>query len=140
VPKVYYLNNHLEKFRNKSEIKFNIDEIEGLAQYGNLYKEDKKTTKIFTKCFKNKESYKELLEKLPSHIDRLGKFYLITAYWIAYTNYYHYDNFHDEMGKMLEGIDEYTILLNSPHFCKKVFYYLDSLELAENKVRSINSN
>jgi hypothetical protein len=44
------------------------------------------------------------------------------------------------MGKMLEGIDKYTILLNSPHFCKKVFYYLDSLELAENKVRSINSN
>ena len=140
MPKVYYLNNHLEKFRNKSEIKFNIDEIEGLAQYGNLYKEDKKTTKIFTKCFKNKESYKELLKKLPSHIDRLGKFYLITAYWIAYTNYYHYDNFHDEMGKCLESIDENVILLDSPHFCKKVFYYLNSPELAKNNVRSINSN
>ena len=138
--KVVYLNSHLEKFRKKSDIKFNIDEIERLANYNNLFKEDKKTTKIFTKCFKNKETYKELLEKLPNNVDRLGKFYLITAYWIAYTNYYHYDNFHDEMGKMLEGIDEYTILLNRPHFCKKVFYYLDSLELAENNVRSINSN
>ena len=138
--KVVYLNSHLEKFREKSEVKFNIDEIEGLAQYGNLFKEDKKTTKIFTKCFKNKESYKELLKKLPSHIDRLGKFYLITAYWIAYVNYYQNDKFDDEMGKCLENIDENVILLDSPRFCKKVFYYLYSPELAKNSIRSINSN
>ena len=138
--KVVYLNSHLEKFRKKSEVKFNIDEIEGLAQYGNLYKEDKKTTKIFTKCFKNKESYKELLEKLPSHIDRLGKFYLITAYWIAYVNYYQNDKFDDEMGKCLENIDENVILLDSPRFCKKVYYYLNPTELVKNNVRSNNSN
>ena len=125
--KVVYLNSHLEKFRKKSDIKFNIDEIEGLAQYGNLYKEDKKTTKIFTKCFNNKESYKELLEKLPNNVDRLGKFYLITAYWIAYTCHYHNDKFDEAMEECLESIDEYVILLNSPHFCKKVYYYLNPI-------------
>ena len=138
--KVVYLNSHLEKFRKKSEVKFNIDEIEGLANYNYLFKEDKKTTKIFTKCFKNKESYKELLEKLPNNVDRLGKFYLITAYWIAYVNYYQNEKFDDEMGKCLESIDENVILLDSPHFCKKVFYYLNSPELAKNNVGSINSN
>ena len=140
MPKIFYLNNHLEKFREKSEIKVDVENIGDLAHYSNLYKEDKKTTRIFVNCFKNKETYKELLNKLPDSVDKLGKYYLITVYWIAYTNYYHYDNFHDEMGKMLEGIDEYTILLNSPHFCKKVFYYLNSPELAKNNVRSINSN
>ena len=39
--KVVYLNSHLEKFREKSDIKFNIDEIEGLANYNYLFKEDK---------------------------------------------------------------------------------------------------
>ena len=125
--KVVYLNSHLEKFRKKSDIKFNIDEIEGLAQYGNLFKEDKKTTKIFAKCFKNKETYKELLKKLPNNVDRLGKFYLITAYWIAYTCHYHNDKFDEAMEECLESIDEYVILLNSPHFCKKVYYYLNPI-------------
>ena len=138
--KVVYLNSHLEKFREKPAIKININEIEDLAHYSNLYKEDKKTTKIFSKCFKNKESYKELLEKLPDYVDRLGKFYLITVYWIAYVNYYQNEKFDDEMGKCLESIDENVILLDSPHFCKKVFYYLNSPKLAKNNVRSINSN
>ena len=85
-------------------------------------------------CFKNKESYKELLEKLPNNVDRLGKFYLITAYWIAYVNYYQNEKFDDEMGKCLESIDENVILLDSPHFCKKVFYYLNSPKLAKKDV------
>jgi len=140
MPKVVYLNSHLEKFREKPKIKLDINEIENLSHYSNLYKEDKKTTKIFTKCFKNKESYKELLEKLPNNVDRLGKFYLITAYWIAYVNYYQNEKFDDEMGKCLESIDENVILLDSPHFCKKVFYYLNSPKLTKNNVRSIYSD
>ena len=40
----------------------------------------------------------------------------------------------------LESIDEYTVLLNSPHFCKKVYYYLNQTELVKNNVRSNNSN
>jgi len=30
--------------------------------------------------------------------------------------------------------------LDSPHFCKKVFYYLNQAELVKNNVRSNNSN
>tara|TARA_B100001287_G_C22202065_1_gene308426 strand:- start:17 stop:412 length:396 start_codon:yes stop_codon:yes gene_type:complete len=129
--KIAYLNNHLEKYRDKPDIRFDINDLEYLSNYSNLYKEDKKTTKAFIQCFKNKATYKELLNKLPNHVDNLGKYYLITVYWIAYTNYYFFENFHTEMNKMLEDIGEYTILINSPHFCKKVFFYLNSPEIVK---------
>ena len=123
--KVHYLNSHLQKFREEKRITIDVENIGDLAHYSNLYKEDKKTTKIFTKCFKNKESYKELLKKLPKNIERLGIYYLITAYWIAYTCHYHNDKFDKAMEECLESINEYVVLLNSPHFCKKVYYYLN---------------
>ena len=53
--KVHYLNSHLEKFREEKRITIDVENIGDLAQYGNMGGEDKKTTKIFTKCFKNKE-------------------------------------------------------------------------------------
>ena len=127
--KVHYLNSHLHKFREKSKITIDVENIGDLAHYNFLGKEDKKTTKIFTECFKNKESYKELLKKLPNNIERTGLYYLITVYWIAYINYYKNEKFGEEMNKMLEGIDEYKILIESPHFCKKVYYYLNQIEL-----------
>ena len=125
--KVTYLNSHLEKFREKPEIKIDLEDVEALAYYDVLVKEDKKTTKLFVKCFKNKETYKELMEKLPNHIDKLGIFHLVTAYWVAYVNYYQNDKFEEEMRKCLESIDENVVLLDSPHFCKKVYYYLNPL-------------
>jgi len=125
--KVHYLNSHLDKYREKRKITVDVEKIGALADYNILGEEDKKTTKIFTKCFKNKETYKELLKKLPNNVDRLGKFYLITAYWIAYTCHYHNDKFDEAMEECLESIDEYVILLNSPHFCKKVYYYLNPI-------------
>ena len=130
--KVIVLNSHLQKFREKSEVRIDLDDIRGLAHYSNINPEDKKTTKIFTECFENKETYKELLEKLPEHIDKLGIFYLITTYWVAYVNYYHNDKFEEEMTKCLESIDENVVLLDSPHFCKKVYYYLNKTELVNN--------
>ena len=130
--KVIVLNSHLEKFREKSEVRIDLEDIRGLAHYSNINPEDKKTTKIFTKCFKNKETYKELMQKLPEHIDKLGIFYLITTYWVAYVNYYHNDKFEEEMTKCLESIDENVVLLDSPHFCKKVYYYLNKTELVKN--------
>ena len=84
--KVHYLNSHLHKFREKNKITIDVENIGDLAHYSNLYEEDKKTTKIFTECFKNKESYKELLKKLPKNIERLGIYYLITVYWINYND------------------------------------------------------
>ena len=122
--KVHYLNSHLEKFREEKRIIIDVENIGDLAQYGNMGGEDKKTTKIFTQCFKNKETYKELLNKLPDNVDRLARFYLITAYWFAYTNYYHNDRFGDEINNCLDDIDQEKVLLSSPHFCKKVYHYL----------------
>ena len=129
--KVVYLNNHLEKFREQPEIKIELDDLRGLAHYSNINSEDKKTTKIFIECFKNKETYKDFLNKIPENVDKLGKYYLITVYWIAYINYYENEKFSEEMNIMLEGIDEYTILIESPHFCKKVYYYLNQIELVK---------
>ena len=70
--KVHYLNSHLQKFREEKRITIDVENIGNLAQYGNMDGEDKKTTKIFTECFNNKETYKELLKKLPKNIERLG--------------------------------------------------------------------
>ena len=95
--KVTYLNSHLQKYREEPEFKIDLEDVEALAYYDILVKEDKKTTKIFVKCFKNKETYKELMEKLPNHIDKLGIFHLVTAYWVAYVNYYQNDKFEEEM-------------------------------------------
>ena len=61
--KIAYLNNHLEKYRDKPDIRFDINDLEYLSNYSNLYKEDKKTTKAFIQCFKSKATYKELLNK-----------------------------------------------------------------------------
>ena len=127
--KVVYLNNHLKKFRERSGIKVDLDDLRGLAHYSNINNEDKKTTKIFIECFKNKETYKEFLNKIPENVDKLGRYYLITAYWIAFENYYNNINFSSKMGNMLESINENTILLDSPHFCKKVYYFLNKIEV-----------
>ena len=43
--KITYLNSHLDKFREKTKITIDIDNIEDLAHYSNLYKENKKTVK-----------------------------------------------------------------------------------------------
>jgi len=43
--KVHYLNSHLHKFREKSKITIDVENIGDLAHYNFLGKEDKKTTK-----------------------------------------------------------------------------------------------
>ena len=127
--KITYLNSHLQKYRKEPEFRIGLEDVEALAYYDILVKEDKKTTKIFVKCFKNKETYKDLLNKLPNNVDRLGKFYLITAYWLCFINYYYYDTFGDEINKCLENTEQEQVLLKSPHFCKKVYHYLMKPEL-----------
>ena len=121
---IVYLNSHLEKFRKEPEIKIKLEDLESLSRYPNLLERDEKTTKIFVKCFKNKETYNEFLKKIPDNVDRLGRFYLITTYWLSYINYYHYDTFLDEVNNCLHDIDQEKVLLSSPHFCKKVYHYL----------------
>ena len=127
--KITYLNSHLQKYRKEPEFRIDLEDVEALAYYDILVKEDKKTTKIFVKCFKNKKTYKDLLNKLPNNVDRLGKFYLITAYWLCFINYYYYDTFSDEINKCLENTEQEQVLLKSPHFCKKVYHYLMKPEI-----------
>ena len=127
--KVHYLNSHLEKFREEKKITIDVDNIGDLTHYCNLNQENKKTTKIFTECFHNKETYKDLAKKLPKNTERLGIYYLITVYWIAYTCHYHNDKFDSVMSECLENINENVVLLDSPHFCKKVYHYLMKPEL-----------
>ena len=53
--KITYLNSHLDKFREKTKITVDIDNIGDLAHYSNPYKEDKKTVKQ-THAYKKKQS------------------------------------------------------------------------------------
>ena len=126
--KVHYLNSHVEKFREDIKITIDVENIGDLTHYCNLHVENKTVTKIFTKCFKNKETYKDLIRKLPDTVERLGLFYLTTVYWIAYTCHYHNDKFDEAMGHCLDSIDMDVPVLNSPHFCKKVYYYLNPID------------
>ena len=126
--KVHYLNSHLQKFK-ENKITFELDELESIADYENIGESDPKIIKLFVKCFKNKDNYKELLKQLPDNFDNLNKYKLITVYWFAFIVYYHQDNYGLMIGDCLEDIDENVVLLDSPHFCKKVYYYLNSIKI-----------
>ena len=123
---IHYLNNHLEKFR-ENKFSITLEDAEGFANYDNLNNPDKKIVKIFMKCFKNKEDFKSLMTKLPNNFDKIYLYKLIAGYWIAYTCYYNNEEFIDIVADCLENIGENVILLDSPHFCKKVFYYLNPI-------------
>ena len=123
---IHYLNNHLEKFR-ENKFSITLEDAEGFANYDNLNNPDKKIVKIFMKCFKNKEDFKSLMTKLPNNFDKIYLYKLIAGYWIVHTCYYYNEEFIDIVADCLESIGENIILLDSPHFCKKVFYYLNPI-------------
>ena len=125
--KVHHLNNHLEKFRKEKKITITLEGVESLSHYSHFWEIDKKVHKLFITSFKNKEDYKTLLSKLPKDMDRAGLYYLVTVYWIAHVCFYHNDEFEKAMGECLESIDENIVLLDSPRFCKKAFYYLNPI-------------
>ena len=125
---IHYLNNHLEKFR-ENKFSITLEDAEGFANYDNLNNPDKKIVKIFMKCFKNKEDFKSLMTKLPNNFDKIYLYKLIAGYWITYTCYYYNEEFIDIVADCLESIGENIILLDSPHFCKKVFYYLHPIKI-----------
>ena len=125
--KVHHLNSHLEKFRKEKKITITLEGVESLSHYSHFWEIDKKVHKLFITSFKNKEDYKTLLSKLPKDMDRAGLYYLVTVYWIAYVCFYHNDKFEKAMGECLESIDENIVLLDSPRFCKKAFYYLNPI-------------
>jgi len=122
--KVHYLNNHLEKFR-ENKIYFELDELEGIAQYTNIGESDPKVVQLFIKCFKDKMNYRTFLDKLPSSLNNIDKYHLITSYWFAYIVYYQNDAYESIIRDCLKDINENVVLMDSPHFCKKIYYYLN---------------
>ena len=122
---IHYLNNHLDKFR---ETTITLDDLEGFANYDNLNKPDKKIVKLFIECFKNKEDYFSFQNKIPQDLEKIELYRLVANYWVAYICYYYNDEFEEILSKCLLKIKENIILLESPHFCKKVFYYLNELK------------
>jgi len=129
--KVHYLNNHLEKFR-ENKIHFELDELEGIAQYSNIGESDAKVVQLFIKCFKEKMNYRKFLDKLPSSLGNIDRYRLITSYWFAYIVYYQNDNYETLINNCLEEINENVVLMDSPHFCKKIFYYLNKPKKIDN--------
>ena len=65
--KVHYLNSHLHKFREKSKITIDVENIGDLAHYSNLYKEDKKTTFVAEMYTTYKQEVK-LGEEVETHL------------------------------------------------------------------------
>ena len=124
---IHYLNNHLDKFR-ETKITITLDDLEGFANYDNLNKPDKKIVKLFIECFKNKEDYFSFQNKIPQDLEKIGLYRLVANYWVAYICYYYNDEFEEILSKCLLKTKENVILLESPHFCKKVFYYLNELK------------
>jgi len=124
---IHYLNNHLDKFR-EAKITITFDDLEGFANYDNLNKPDKKIVKLFIECFKNKEDYFSFQNKIPQDLEKIGLYRLVANYWVAYICYYYNDEFEEILSKCLLKIKENVILLESPRFCKKVFYYLNELK------------
>ena len=124
---IHYLNNHLDKFR-ETKITITFDDLEGFANYDNLNKPDKKIVKLFIECFKNKEDYFSFQNKIPQDLEKIGLYRLVANYWVAYICYYYNNEFEEILSKCLLKIKENVILLESPHFCKKVFYYLNELK------------
>ena len=121
--KIIHLSSYLQKL-SKTPERIDLEDIEGIARYDDSVDEDKKITKIFVECFKNKKTYKELLNKLPDDISKKERFYLITAYWFSYINFYHHDTFVDEVEICLDNIDEEDATIVNPNFCKEIYYYL----------------
>ena len=127
--KIHYLNSHTQKFREtKKKLTIDLEQVESLAIAHDNMGSNKKLVKVFMKSFKSKEDYKSFLSKLPKDIHRPILHYLVTAYWIAYVCYYYNDKFPETMGELLERIDENLVLLDSIRFCKKTYYYLNSIE------------
>ena len=53
MPKVTYLNSHLQKYREEPEFKIDLEDVEALAYYDILVKEDKKTLKNFQDIYRS---------------------------------------------------------------------------------------
>lgn len=127
--KIVYLNNHLEKFRKEKSIKIDIEDIDDLFSNVNQFGMSKKVENILIKSFKDKKDFKYVQNLIEPLTDKVLLYSLITFYWTVYIVYYNNDTYADLISDCLNSIGEKIVLLDSPRYCKKVYFYLNSLKL-----------
>lgn len=128
--KVVYLNSHLDKFRPKEgppKITIKYEEIDGIFHTGgSRFGMTKEVQKILIKSFKDKKDFREVQKLIFNKVDKVLLYSLITLYWTTFNIYYHNDQFEDLISDCLNAIDENMPLLDSPRYCRKVYYYINS--------------
>ena len=121
----------VRQFKNEyNPIHYHSGSISGvgyLKMPKNFIKSKKKSKTNGTIDFIN--GYRTFLNKLPSSISNIDRYHIITSYWFAYIVYYQNDNYETLINNCLEEINENVVLMDSPHFCKKVYYYLNSIKI-----------
>lgn len=127
--KIIYLNSHLRKFREEKPIEINIEDIDDLFSRVNQFGMSKEVEKILIKSFKDKKDFKIVQKFIEPLTDKVLLYSLITFYWSLYIVYYNREGYSDMIADCLEAIDEKVVLLDSPRYCKKVYFYLNSPDL-----------
>ena len=89
----------------------------------------KEVEKILIKSFKDKKDFKIVQKFIEPLTDKVLLYSLITFYWSLYIVYYNREGYSDMIADCLEAIDEKVVLLDSPRYCKKVYFYLNSPDL-----------
>ena len=85
--------------------------------------------KLIIKAFKNKKSFKEVQDLINDKVDKVLLYSLITLYWTSFNIYYYNEKFEIIISDCLNYIDENMPLLESPRYCRKVYFYINSLDL-----------
>lgn len=129
--KITYLNSHIDKYRSKDgppKITIKAEDIDDIFNRVGFFGMSKEVEKIIIKAFKNKKNFREVQNLIKDKVDNVLLYSLITLYWTAYNIYYYNDHFEDLISDCLNAIDENMPLLNSPRYCRKVYYYINSIE------------
>lgn len=129
--KITYLNSHIDKYRSKDgppKITIKAEDIDDIFNRVGFFGMSKEVEKIIIKAFKDKKNFREVQNLIKDKVDNVLLYSLITLYWTAYNIYYYNDQFEDLISDCLNAIDENMPLLNSPRYCRKVYYYINSIE------------
>ena len=129
--KITYLNSHIDKYRSKDgppKITIKAEDIDDIFNRVGYFGMSKEVEKIIIKAFKDKKNFREVQNLIKDKVDNVLLYSLITLYWTAYNIYYYNDQFEDLISDCLNAIDENMPLLNSPRYCRKVYYYINSIK------------
>lgn len=130
--KVTYLNSHVEKFRSKErppKITIKYEDIDEIFSRVGKFGMTEEVEKLVIKSFKDKKEFREVQNLILDKVDNVLMYSIITLYWHAYYIYYYNDQFEDLISDCLNKIDEKMPLLNSPRYCRKVYFYINTIKI-----------